>query len=293
MKTTKNLALLSDLHLDVNQLDAQYEQILIQTLRDHDITDVHLAGDISNDFERLSKPFLTRLSQNFTVSYNLGNHDMLGLDESAIMANDFQLRTIGQKKLLSFAGWYDYSFCPDISIEQNIRTKNTFWFDRKIRRDADDITVTNRILANLDAVLTDMTSTDKANLIIAMHFVPHPAFVMTHPKFVKFNAFLGSDKFHALFVKHGIREVVFGHNHRSYDQVIDGVHYQAKPLGYKREWCLISDYFKAYPIYQSLNSYNLHKRYNLVKKTKEFDAYLLTHFSEEVKKSLVIFDVQI
>ena len=291
--TTKKLALLSDLHLDVNQLDAQYEQILIQTLRDHDITAVHLAGDISNDFERLSKPFLARLSQDFSVSYNLGNHDMLGLDESAITANDFQIRSIGQKKLLSFAGWYDYSFCPDISIEQNIRTKNTFWFDRKIRRDADDITVTNRILANLDAVLTDMTSTDKANLIIAMHFVPHPAFVMTHPKFVKFNAFLGSDKFHALFVKHGIREVVFGHNHRSYDQVIDGVHYQAKPLGYKREWCLISDYFKAYPIYQSLNSYNLHKRYNLVKKTKEFDAYLLTHFSEEVKKSLVIFDVQI
>lgn len=291
--TTKKLALLSDLHLDVNQLDAQYEAILIQTLRDHDITDVHLAGDISNDFERLSKPFLARLSQDFTVSYNLGNHDMLGMDESAITANDFHIQTIGQKKLLSFAGWYDYSFCPDISIEQNIRTKNTFWFDRKIWRDADDINVTNRILAKLDAVLTDMTSTDKANLIIAMHFVPHPSFVMTHPKFVKFNAFLGSDKFHALFVKHGIREVVFGHNHRSYDQVIDGVHYQAKPLGYKREWCLISDYFKAYPLYQSLNSYNLHKRYNLVKKTKEFDTYLLTHFSEEVKKSLVIFDVQI
>lgn len=291
--TTKKLALLSDVHLDVNQLDAQYEQILIQILRDQGITDVHLAGDISNDFERLSKPFLARLSQDFSVSYNLGNHDMLGMDESAITANDFQIRTIGQKKLLSFAGWYDYSFCPDISIEQNLRTKNTFWFDRKIRRNADDITVTNRILAKLDAVLTDMTPADKANLIVAMHFVPHPAFVMTHPKFVKFNAFLGSDKFHPIFVKHGIREVVFGHNHRSYDQVMDAVHYQAKPLGYKREWCLISDYFKAYPIYQSLNSYNLHKRYNLVKKTKEFDTYLLTHFSEEAKKSLVVFDVQI
>ncbi|MDN5964729.1 MAG: phosphoesterase, partial [Lactococcus sp.] len=91
----------------------------------------------------------------------------------------------------------------------------------------------------------------------------------------------------------GIKDVVFGHNHRSYDRVIDSVHYQAKPLGYKREWLLVSDYFKAYPAYQSLNSYNLHKRYNLVKKTKEFDAYLLTHFSEELKKSLVIFDVQI
>lgn len=123
---------------------------------------------------------------------------MLSMDESAITANDFQIRIIGQKKLLSFAGWYDYSFCPDISIEQNLRTKNTFWFDRKITRDVDDITVTNRILTKLDAVLTRMIPTDKASLIVAMHFVPHPSFVMTHPKFIKFNAFLGSDKFHAL-----------------------------------------------------------------------------------------------
>ena len=124
----KKLAILSDLHLDVNQFDEQYKQILIQTLQEQRITDIHLAGDISNDFERLSKPFLARLSQDFTVSYNLGNHDMLSMVESAITANDFQIRTIGQKKLLSFAGWYDYSFCPDISIEQNLRTKNTFFF---------------------------------------------------------------------------------------------------------------------------------------------------------------------
>ena len=174
-----------------------------------------------------------------------------------------------------------------------MRTKNTFWFDRKIIRDADDMTVTNRILNKLDTVLTSMTAADKADLIIAMHFVPERSFLMTHPKFVKFNAFLGSEQFHSIFVKHGIKEVVFGHNHRSYEQVIDTVHYQSKPLGYKREWCLVSDYFKAYPIYQQHNSYNLHRRYNLVKKTREFDAYLLTHFSEEVKKSLVIFDVQI
>lgn len=53
----KKLAILSDLHLDVNQFDEQYKQILIQTLQEQRITDIHLAGDISNDFERLSKPF--------------------------------------------------------------------------------------------------------------------------------------------------------------------------------------------------------------------------------------------
>ena len=58
----KKLAILSDLHLDVNQFDEKYEQILIQTLQEQDITDIHLAGDISNDFEQLSKFFLVRLS---------------------------------------------------------------------------------------------------------------------------------------------------------------------------------------------------------------------------------------
>lgn len=288
MTMTRKLAIMSDLHLDVNHFDAQYETILMQTLLQENVTDLHLAGDLSNDFENLSKPFLRRLSAHFTVSYNLGNHDMLGMTETEITANDFQVRQIGRKQLLSFAGWYDYSFCPDIPFEQNLRTKKTFWFDRKIKRDADDITVTHQILTQLDAMLSEL---DTTNLIVAMHFVPERSFVMTHPKFVKFNAFLGSEKFHELFMKHGVKDVIFGHNHRSYDAVIDGVRYQAKPLGYRREWDLINDYLKAYPEYEHLNTSHLHRRYNLLKQTAAFDAYLLDHFAEEIKKSLVIFDL--
>ena len=58
----KKLAILSDLHIDVNQFDAQYEAILSQTLLSENITDIHLAGDISNDFDTISKPFLVRLA---------------------------------------------------------------------------------------------------------------------------------------------------------------------------------------------------------------------------------------
>ncbi|MCJ1993586.1 phosphoesterase [Lactococcus piscium] len=285
----KKLAILSDLHIDVNQFDAQYEAILSQTLLSENITDLHLAGDISNDFETLSKPFLTRLAKGFTVSYNLGNHDMLGMSESEINSHDFQIRQIGSKHLLSFAGWYDYSFCPDVSYEQNLRTKNTFWFDRKIKREADDITVTKRDLSRLDELLDTLTPSQKANLIVAMHFVPEHSFVMTHPKFIKFNAFLGAQSFHKLFLKHGIKEVVFGHNHRSYDRTVDGIHYQSHPLGYKREWLLTHHYFSDFPRYKHLNSYNLHKRYNLAKKTEEFDSYLREHFADELRASFTIF----
>lgn len=62
LRPVKKLAILSDLHLDVNQFDEQYKQILIQTLQEQRITDIHLAGDISNDFERLSKPFSTSVA---------------------------------------------------------------------------------------------------------------------------------------------------------------------------------------------------------------------------------------
>src|SRR5574337_1376476 len=184
----KKLAILSDLHIDVNQFDAQYEAILSQTLLSDNITDLHLAGDISNDFETLSKPFLTRLAKGFTVTYNLGNHDMLGMSESEINSHDFQIRQIGSKLLLSFAGWYDYSFCPDVSYEQNLRTKNTFWFDRKIKREADDITVTKRDLSRLDELLGTLTPSQKANFSVAIFFVPEQSFVMTDRKSTRLNS---------------------------------------------------------------------------------------------------------
>ena len=285
----KTLAILSDLHLDVNQFDAQYEAILIQTLLAESITDVHIAGDISNHFEEISKPFLTRLSQYFTVSYNLGNHDMLGMTADDIVTHDFKMRPIGSKHLLSFAGWYDYSFTPDTSYQQNLRTKNTLWFDRKRKRGLDDPSLTQQSLSQLNDVLTALTSAEKETLIIAMHFVPEQAFLMNHPKFVKFNAFLGSQRFHELFLAHGIKDVVFGHHHRSFDRYVDGIHYHSHPLGYKREWLITHDYFQKYPKYQHLNSYNLHRRYNLIKQTDEFDQYLLDNFSNELKKSLTIF----
>lgn len=286
----KKLAILSDVHLDVNHLDAQYEAILIQTLLKEAITDVHLAGDISNDFEAISKPFLKRLANYFTVSYNLGNHDMLGMTAEGIRQHDFKIRTIGKKQLLSFAGWYDYSFSPDRSYQENLQTKNALWFDRKINRGADDPTITQQSLSHLNDILSSLTTSEKENLIVAMHFVPEKTFLMTHPKFIKFNAFLGSQSFHALFRKHGIKEVVFGHHHRSYDQYIDGIHYQSHPLGYKREWLVTHQYFEQYPKYQHLNSYNLHRRYNLIKQTDEFDDYLLKKFADELKLSLTIFN---
>ena len=64
-----------------------------------------------------------------------------------------------------------------------------------------------------------------------MHFVPHSRFTMTHERFKPFNAYLGSEEFHQIFVKHDVKDVVFGHAHRSYGTVkSDGVTYPLAPL---------------------------------------------------------------
>ena len=103
-----------------------------------------------------------------------------------------------------------------------------------------------------------------------MHFVPHSRFTMTHERFAPFNAYLGSEEFHQIFVKHGVKDVVFGHAHRSYETVtIDGVTYHSSPwlptrMGFNHRLC-----FK-HPELNPTGTWNLSKRYNLVKKRPEF-----------------------
>ena len=53
----KKLALLSDLHLDVNQFTDTEIQVFIDTLQEQSVTDLHFAGDMSNDYKKLRHLF--------------------------------------------------------------------------------------------------------------------------------------------------------------------------------------------------------------------------------------------
>lgn len=282
------LAIMSDLHIDLNDFGAFETEALINTLQELDVDHLHLAGDISNHFEEFSLPFVEKLQSFFPVTYNLGNHDMLGMAEADIQQMDFQLHEIGQKQLLAFHGWYDYSFYPEVSVDKNLRTKNALWFDRRLNRNLSDPQITQKVLGQLDDKLSQL---EPQNTIVTMHFVPHEHFTMTHPRFERFNAFLGSQAFHDLFQQHGIQDVVFGHAHRSYgDVAIDGVTYHSRPLGYRREWDLTIDFVNKHPDYNPTGTCNLSKRYNLVKKREDYQAYAQAMFKEELRKSITLFD---
>lgn len=283
------LAIMSDLHIDLNNFSDFEINTLIKVLKNKKIDWLHIAGDISNHHYTDSLPFLAKLKQKVKVTYNLGNHDMLDLDEAIIETLDFQRYDLGNHVLLAFHGWYDYSFFLEKSEEANLRFKNQFWFDRRLKRPLSDPDLTQSIVRTLETVLSQETKP----IILAMHFVPHEHFIMTHDTFKPFNAFLGSQQFHELFKKFPISDVVFGHAHRSYGSIqIDGINYHSRPLGYIREWDLTIDFVNQNPHLNPTGTWNLSKRYNLVKNREDFKKYLHNNLSKEFAKCMTIFELE-
>lgn len=287
-RSMTNLAFMSDLHLDSNQFTDEDITILIDLLKKKKVDHIHFAGDLSNDFEHISLPFLQKLKKSFSVSYNLGNHDMLGMTEDDIQQHNFNVQSFGQTQFISLAGWYDYGFVPEKTPEEHKRTKQFFWFDRRLNRNTDDPILTQQTLEQLERILTSLNDP----IILAMHFVPHKDFLYNHPYFQRFNPFLGNQAFHELFVKYGVKDVVFGHlHHRHSARMIDSVCYHTRPLGYIREWQLTQQFFEDYPQYKISQMYRLHKRYNAVKDLSLFQSYKKKHLQKELEDALIIFDI--
>ncbi|MGT2846312.1 metallophosphoesterase [Streptococcus massiliensis] len=282
------LAIMSDLHIDSNQFKNFETEILIETLQAENIQHLHLAGDISNDFYRLSQDFLQTLNQHFELSFNIGNHDMLGMTENQIRSQEFSVKKFPHFSLVSFTGWYDYTFVPTLSEEQHLKNKQLYWFDRRLERVGTDKEITERLLRELDEQLKQI----EGPIILATHFVPHERFTLQHPYFERFNAFLGSSHWHDLFRKYPITDVVFGHTHHRFPlTTIDGINYHCRPLGYQREWQLVSDFFKEYPQYQIDKMYHLPKRFKAIRDLSEFKTYKEKHLATEFKEALSTFEI--
>ena len=294
MSNTKKLAIISDFHLDINHFSEEELELFNQVLINENITHLHFAGDMSNDFKNLTVPYFKRLSvlTEIAVSYNLGNHDMVGLTEETISANDFQVQWFSDTAFVSFSGWYDYSFMPQPADVKKIeRYKHAFYFDRKIHRAASDPLTTEQILSKLKKVLSALTKAKR--IIISMHFVPHHAFIIDtrYEKFARFNAYLGSEHFHALFAQFPqITDVVFGHIHHHFsDVVIDDIHYHAKALGYPYEWQMVPRFFELHPELLITDAFHLRKRYNAIQSLTQWQTFRKKELAKEFLSALTVF----
>ena len=81
---------MSDLHIDLNHFETYEIDTLIKCLKDQEVNHLHIAGDISNHFS-IDTNLFYKLSKAVKVTYNLGNHDMLDLEDELIDNLDFQV----------------------------------------------------------------------------------------------------------------------------------------------------------------------------------------------------------
>ena len=282
------VAFMSDLHIDSNNFGKDEVKILLTLIEQKKIQHLHIAGDIANGYEKRSQDFLAQLQCQLPVTFSLGNHDMLGLSEEAIKPFEFQKISFSKHTLLAFSGWYDYSFVPAISPQKHLQTKNLFWFDRRLKRTGSDPEITKKLLQDLEQELQKI----KQPLVIAMHFVPHGQFLLRHPYFERFNAFLGSQDFHELFRQFPVREVIFGHSHhRIPATTIDTITYHARPLGYIREWELCKQFFDVFPEFDFPKRYDPYKRYRKIKDLPEFQAYKKKQLAHEFSQAMTILEL--
>lgn len=280
---------MSDLHLDLNHFGPFERETLIEVLKHEKIDHLHLAGDMTNHFYKDTEPFLIALAQDVTVTFNLGNHDMLDLTEADIETHDFKTYPIAPKlSLLAFHGWYDYGLSAEKADADHLAFKNRFWFDRRLKRPLTDPELTNQICQALEkalAALSDQTA------IVAMHFVPHSIFTLKHPKVKAFNAFLGSPAFHDIFRRYGVKEVVFGHQHKRFSpQTIDGVTYHSRPLGYAKEWQLTRAFIRQTTLLTIRGRSTPSKAYCAIKELKAFKDYFAQQLAAELRDAMTIFD---
>ena len=293
------LGIMSDLHIDLNAITEDERFLLARFLRSQDLTHLHLAGDISNDAKRIGLPFIHELQRltKLPVTFNWGNHDYLRLTEKERIAfpdpGFLNLRPYSlsaQTALLAFNGWYDYSFAPDQTVDF-ATMKRVYWFDGRYQRPETDPLITDMILQKLT---TQLEQTDK-QVILALHFVPHHAFVnysrAYNGRWDLLTAYLGSQRFAELFQQYQdrIQAVVFGHSHLRYGyQEVAGINYASHPFGYIKEWRLTNDFAELKGLNDWNDPLNIPHRFQRMRHLTDFTAFRREHMLQEFQQALTI-----
>ncbi|MDH6363816.1 putative phosphoesterase [Enterococcus sp. PF1-24] len=297
----RKLAIISDLHADINQLQEAELLLLVEVLQDQAVTHVHLAGDTANHLQQLLEIVMFLEQQAFTVTYNFGNHEMPSLAgeeeiEGFADANFLNQRwlPLNEKQvLLSINGWYDYSFALEKDPAKILRTKNVYWYDRSIQRSGSDPQVEARILAELTVNLTKLAAAKK-QVILATHFVPKKEFIVyqtgKYQRWNQLNAFLGSEKLGAVLDQFNhVQQVIFGHTHRRFeDKLIHGTRYSCRPFGYYYEWQLTRDFVLKNHLVEKYNPLKI--RTILKNNQAAFQTYRKKHLKAEFAQGMTLIE---
>lgn len=231
------IAISSDNHLDVNQVDpAAVLAMQAQYLQDHSVQYYFYAGDLFNDFTQ-TRQYMTdlqhRLADRVHVYYIAGNHDLLQhasydqiehLSAPGYLHRHYVDLPGTNWRMIGNNGWYDYSFSTyrddSIAVRQ---WKRVYWLDSEIEQPGDDQERMNNVLSQVTAQLAAAKDAGKRVLFLT-HFAPRhellaprPAGVNT-PRRERFyqmiTAMMGSDRLGDLLESTGnVKYAFYGHLH--------------------------------------------------------------------------------
>lgn len=300
----KRLAVISDLHADINHFSDEELGLLADILREKQVTHLHLAGDIANKVLRALEIVAFFSGQGLPTTFNWGNHEMADLTEATIenyphpaFLNCRSVALTEKTVLLGYNGWYDYRFAEKYQPDKLRQMKNVYWYDRVIPWSDSDPQIEARLREQLRLRLDELQAADK-QVILATHFVPKKEFIV-YQKEEKFrrwndlNAFLGSEHLGDLLdCYQNISHCVFGHTHRHFaDQVLAGTTYSCRPLGYFFEWALTRDFVFEN---QLVTEYRPAKLRGILRRNQAaFADYRKIHLAEEFQKGMTVIDIPV
>lgn len=293
------LAVITDLHTDINHLGEVELEKLFDVLQEQAVTHLHLAGDTANHIRQSLAVNHFFRQKGLATTFNLGNHEMGNIKGEQLIEHypdshflNFRYLPLNQQTvLLGVNGWYDYSYA-ELQDPKKIRSiKNIYWFDRVIERFADDPTVNQEILRQLKHVLDDLAQ-KQYQVILATHFVPKEEFIVRmsgkYQIWNKVNAFLGSKELGALLDHYAnVQQVIFGHTHRRFeDKKIHGTIYSCRPFGYYYEWQMTRDFVLSNHLAEDFVPMKM--RSLLHKHQAEFAVYKEAHLIEEFRRGMTL-----
>ena len=281
------LAVISDIHADINEFDDEALNLIAKYIKDSGATRLHMAGDMSNSFKGFTIPKILPIFRKYLpTTFNLGNHDMLNLKPTEIENNaingfinldyiDLNSNTV----LVALNGWYDYQYAenPDGIIPDTTKVqlyKKMYWLDRLINREDSDINIDNEICGKLNLLLSNLREKNK-RVIICTHFVPLREFVAYKPVWDEgaktwniLNGMLGS--------KH-LGEIINNYS----DIVTDvGIKWHCRPIGYRFEWEYEYNWLLNHEISPERNL-SIHK-----KTSTEFNADVKKHLDKVLDNAI-------
>lgn len=293
------LAVISDLHIDINQFGESQLIDLWQVLQKKDITRLHLAGDIANKVNQALAVVDFFAMKGLPTTFNFGNHELADVTSESMMnhfpdnhfLNERYLALNDHTVLLGMNGWYDYQFSELTDEKQILRMKRLYWYDRMIEREGTDLEVNEQVLLATKQLLETLAQKN-LDVILATHFVPKKEFIVyqsaPYERWNKLNAFLGSASMGQLLDQYtNVKQVIFGHTHRRFeDQVIQGTKYSCRPFGYYYEWQLTRKFVLQEKLVEKYNPMKL--RGVLRDHYPAFLAYQKKHLQEEFEQALTI-----